>query len=50
MLSNLKIRNKLILILAAPVVALIVLAGIGAGQRRTTANSAQGDTKIIQYA
>ena len=50
MLSNLKIRNKLILILAAPVVALVVLAGIGASQRRSTASGAQGDTKIIQYA
>lgn len=50
MLSNFKIRTKLIAILFPVVVALVLLAGIGASQRRTTANRSHRDTQVIELA
>lgn len=47
MLRNLKLRNKLIAIIAAPLAALVAFAAVGAVQRRDTAQSSKRDGRVI---
>ena len=50
MLDDLKIRNKLILLVAIPIVVLIVLAGLGVQSRRDTASSAASVQDLVAVA
>ncbi len=50
MLDNLKIRNKLIALLALPILALIVFASVGWKERSKTATQAQRDERIVTAA
>src|SRR4051812_40096755 len=50
MLKNMKVGTKLIAVLLAPVLLLIVLAGIGVSQRLDTAKSAQRVEQLAEMA
>src|SRR6478736_3219107 len=50
MLKNMKVGTKLIAVLLAPVLLLIVLAGIGVTQRLDTAKSAQRVEELAEMA
>ncbi len=45
--ENLSIRSKIVAIIAAPVIALMVMSGIGAFQRRQTASDSRSDERLI---
>ncbi len=49
-LNNLKIRTKLVALLALPVVALLIFAIIGFGQRKATSSRASDDENIVAAA
>jgi signal transduction histidine kinase len=49
-LNNFKIRTKLVAVLFLPVVALLFFAGIGYGERNTTADRATTDEHIVAAA
>lgn len=50
MIDKLQIRHKLIVLLAVPLAALLVLAGVGAVQRRGDASQAEVDADRIELA
>src|SRR5664279_1832356 len=50
MLKNMKVGTKLIAVLLAPVILLLVLAGIGVTQRLDTAKSAQRVAQLAEMA
>src|SRR3954447_6612405 len=50
MLKNMKVGTKLIAVLFAPVLLLVVLAGIGVSQRLDTAKSAQRVEQLAEMA
>ena len=48
MLKNLKIRTKLIAVLAAPLIVLVVLAGLGIRDRLSSADDAQAVQRLSE--
>ena len=47
MFENLSIRSKIVAIIAAPVIALLIVSGIGAFQRRASASDSRADERLI---